>query len=374
MAMSAFQLEGVDQTALVPDTNFPQLVKGARANPSRFSEQIRANPLINLMGPAGMANETVLKHLVAEIEAGAVLPAEEFARRAMAWLQSHHSYALSVKMPAREGQDDIVRWLDSSEPGYCEYFAAGLTVLARTAGYPARMITGFHGGVLNAFENYYMVRNSDAHAWAEIYDGKAAWVRFDPTPGTAATAEAIAAQAARQEHDSSWSARFDSLRVIWYRRIVNFDSRAQVQMLEQVKSFTLDSSSAVRVKFEELSKKLKLWFNQPWNSARLGREAGLAAGGVACIWFLMRLVRWSWLRWRGWRRPQEFDPVRREAGKQLARLRGLSGQRQNSGDPMQPLEEVVGDLRRLRYGHRETWPEPRGVFKRARRMRRAARG
>jgi hypothetical protein len=287
---------------------------------------------------------------------------------------------LSVKLPSGEGRDDIVRWLDSSEPGYCEYFAAGFTVLARAAGYPARVITGFHGGVLNAFENYYMVRNSDAHAWTEIYDGKAAWLRIDPTPGAAGTAETLAAQAARQEHDSSWSARFDSLRVLWYRRIVNFDSRTQVQMLEQVKSFTLDSSSALRARFEDFSKRLKAWLSRPWDAARLGKAAGLVAGAVAFVWLLVRLGRWGWLRWRGWLRPQEFDPVRREAGKQLARLRGLpGGQGKGAGAPKtdegeQSLADVVGDLRRLRYGRRETWPEPRGVFKRARRVRRAARG
>ena len=122
-----------------------------------------------------------------------------------------------------------------------------------------------------------MVRDSDAHAWAEIYDGRTAWLRIDPTPGAAVTKEALAAQVAGQEHDSSWSARFDSLRKrLWYRRIVNFDSRAQVQMLEQVKSFTLDSSSAIRTRIEEWSKKLKAWLDRPWDAAKLGRSTGLS--------------------------------------------------------------------------------------------------
>ena len=166
--------------------------------------------------------------------------------------------------------------------------------------------------------------------------------------------ESLAAQLAQQEHDSSLSARFDSLRVLWYRRIVNFDSRTQVELLEQVKTFTLDSSSMLRTKFDELSKRLKAWLGRPWNLVRVAKITGLLAGAGALIWFLIQLARGLWLRWRQWRRPQEFDPVRRTAGRWLARLH-----------PHQGHDEVLSDLRRLRYGRRESWPEPRGVFKRA---------
>ena len=361
MAMSAFQLEAVELTTLLPDTRFPQQLKDARANPGRFSEQLRYNPLINLTGPTGPTNEAVLKRLLAEITGGAELTVDEFVQRTNTWLRSRHGYALSARLPAGEGGDDIVRWLDSGEAGFCEYFAGGFTVLARAAGFPARVITGFHGGVLNAFENYYMVRNSDAHAWVEIHDGKTGWLRVDPTLGMTSTVENAAAQVSRQEHDSSWSARFDSLRVLWYRRIVNFDSRAQVQMLEQVKSFTLDSSSAVRARFEKIAKWLKTWMSQPWDKVRVTKTAGLLAGVAAGLWLAAWWVRWLWLgRRRG--RAQEFDPVRRKAGRWLARLRVQSGD-----------HEIVADLRRLRYGRRETWPEPKSVFKRAKQVRKADR-
>lgn len=362
MTMTAFQLDEVELTPQLNDARFPQLLKAAREAPPAGNGQYRYDPLVNLRGPVGEANEAVLNRVVAEITGGAELPAEEFTRRAILWLQSRHAYALSARLPAGPGKDDIVRWLDSNEPGFCEYFAASLTVLARAAGHPARVVAGFHGGVLNGFENYYMVRNSDAHAWAEVYDGKAAWVRADPTPGAVNTPAEIAAQAARQEQDSSWSARVDSLRVLWYRRIVNFDSRAQVQMLDSVKTFTTDSGVALRARFDEFAKRLKAWLQQPWDAARTGRTAGLVVGMVALGWLLWRLGQWAWLRWQLWRRPQSFDPVRQKAGRWLARMR------QSAADG-----EVIHDLRRLRYGRRETWPEPRGVFRRAKQARRAAR-
>ncbi len=372
VAMSAFQMEGVELTNTVRDPDFASALAKFRADPSKGTDPRKYNPLITLRGPSGEANLAVLQRIVAEINGAGVSSAEEFGRRATAWLQVHHAYAMSVKLPAADNQDEIVRWLNSNEPGFCEYFASGFVALARAAGYPARLVTGFHGGALNAFENYYMVRNSDAHAWAEIYDGSTSWLRVDPTPGSsAATVEAAVGQAERQEHDSSWSARLDSLRVLWYRRVVNFDSRTQVQMLEQVKSFTQDSGSALKNWFDEISKQVKIWLGRPWSMARFAKVAGLIAGAGALLWSAVLVLRWAWARCRRWLRPREFDPVRREAGRQLARLRlagGISPRPERS-----EASDVVADLRRLRYGRRETWPEAREVFRRAGRAVKAGR-
>ncbi len=378
MTMTAFQLDDVELTPVVKDAGFVTRLRVVTENPPAKPDPNHADPRLTLRGPTGGANETVLRRVVAEITGGAALSAEEFTARAIAWLQARHAYTLAAKMPKGPG-DDIVRWLDSNEPGFCEYFAASLTVLARAAGHPARVVAGFHGGVLNGFESYYMVRNSDAHAWVEVYDGKAAWVRADPTPGAVATAAQNAAQAARQAQDSSWSARVDSLRVLWYRRIVNFDSRAQVQMLDQVKTFTTDSGAALRARFDEFSQRLKTWLLRPWDAARFGRTAGLGLGAAGLAWGAWRLGQWGWLRWRLWHRPQSFDPVRLAAGRWLARLRPRPEDHPSPGLRMagagQRTEdrEVIHELRRLRYGRRETWPEPNGVFKRARQARRTVR-
>jgi len=195
-----------------------------------------------------------------------------------------------------------------------------------------------------------------------------------PDARALAFAAASAARSAQQAQDSSWSARFDSLRVIWYRRIVNFDSRTQVQMIEQVKSFTTDSGTALRARFAEFSRRLKAWFLRPWDAARIARSAGSVAAAAAAGWALVQLGQWGWLRWQAWRRPHEFDPVRRTAGRWLARLRQTTevrGQKPEDRSQRSEDREVLPDLQRLRYGRRETWPEPRGVFKRARRARRA---
>ncbi|HET7534850.1 MAG TPA: DUF3488 and transglutaminase-like domain-containing protein [Candidatus Didemnitutus sp.] len=376
MAMAAYQLEGVELGATLTDRLFGQQLKRARdGRGGRPTDRRYYDPTIMLRGPEGVTNEAALARMLREITGGRPMSAAEFARQATDWLRARHAYSLSVRIPRGDG-DDIVRWLDSNEPGFCEYFAAGLTVLARAAGYPARVVAGFHGGTLNAFEKYYMVRNSDAHAWTEIYDGESAWLRTDATPGALAGPNAQAALAAAQEQDSSWSARFDSLRILWYRRIVNFDSRQQVQMIESVRTITTDWGASVRAWLEESSKTIKAWLTRPWDGPRLGRTGSWTAVALAAAWGLVLALRWGWRRWQTWRNPDSFDPIRQEAGAWLARLRKAEDGVRKTEDRGQSTEhgEVTADLQRLRYGRRETWPEPHAVFRLARRVRRAARG
>ena len=376
MTMTAYQLDAVELGTTLPDLMTARMLEKNAAPPTSGREERIYNPRLSLRGPEGAVNRTVIDRVLAEITHGEKLSAADFASRATAWLQTKHAYALSARLPSGDA-DDIMRWVDSNEPGFCEYFAAGLTVLARAAGHPSRVIAGFHGGSRNAFENYYMVKNSDAHAWVEIYDGTGAWLRTDPTPGNGARTGADAARALEQSQDSSWSARFDSLRVIWYRRIVNFDSRQQVEMFDQVKTFTTDSGTRLRAVFEEFGKRLKAWVLAPWDKARLGRAIGALAAVVALLWALFVGARAGWRRWQAWRAPEKIDPVRREAGAHLARLREVEARGERLEAKEQPASDehgdVVAELQRLRYGRRETWPEPRGVFKRAKRARRTLR-
>ena len=359
MTMTAFQLEAVELTDTIPDPRFAQRLRSAQESRTTPSAQDRAEAETNLRGPQGPVNAAILSRINTEIIAGAVLTPAEYAHRAIAWLQAHHAYALSVKLPPGDGQDAIVRWLASNEPGFCEYFAASFVLLARAADYPARVVAGFHGGIWNGVENYFMVRNSDAHAWAEIYDGTGLWLRMEPTPGLRRPSSTIAQAGSSLAPNRSWRARLDSVRVLWYRRIVNFDSRAQVAMVEQVKSFTTELGSAWLGQLAKYPQRLKTWWTQPWNLARI-RELLLGTlVPMVLVGLLLRWGRWGWLRSR-WG-PADYDPVRRTAGRWLTQL--AEG----------PDDDVMADLRRLRYGPRETWPEAKGVFQRAKIARRRGR-
>ncbi len=95
--------------------------------------------------------------------------------------QNFH-YTLDAPPLGLNGIDDF---LFTTRAGFCEHYASGFVFLMRAAGIPARVVTGYQGGEYNAFGNYYIVRQSDAHAWAEVWLQDRGWLRIDPTAAIA---------------------------------------------------------------------------------------------------------------------------------------------------------------------------------------------
>lgn len=83
--------------------------------------------------------------------------------------------------PPPLGRNTIDDFLFKTRAGFCEHYASSFTFLMRAAGIPARVVTGFQGGHRNAVGDYYVVRDSDAHAWSEVWLKSRGWVREDPT-------------------------------------------------------------------------------------------------------------------------------------------------------------------------------------------------
>lgn len=75
-------------------------------------------------------------------------------------------------------------WLDT-RAGFCEHFATAFVVILRAMDVPARVVTGFQGAEINPVDGLHVVRNSDAHAWAEFWQPGEGWVRVDPTAAVA---------------------------------------------------------------------------------------------------------------------------------------------------------------------------------------------
>jgi protein-glutamine gamma-glutamyltransferase len=312
-------------------------------------------------GPVGLPLQMSLDGIsasdrakVARIDAGIGatpgIEARVFAERAMAYLHQTHHYALSPSIPGGAG-DPLVRWMDSGEPGHCELFAGALVMMARAAGIPARVVTGFKGGTWNAYSGNYTIRNSDAHAWTEIWDAaSSSWLREDPLavgsildPENEKGAGAIASML-----DRSWSARLSSLRVFWYRQIVNFDQQSQVDTARAVKAATESSGKWLQAMLARAGAWIRSWLTGPWDVTRFFK-LGATAGAVAVVVWALGPGRWRFARGGP---AQKFDPVRREAGRWLRRVDGP--------------EALVADLQRLRFGPPATWPRPPEVFRRAR--------
>ena len=83
--------------------------------------------------------------------------------------------------PRLLGRDAVDEFLFDSREGFCEHFASAFVFLMRAGGVPARVVTGYQGGDLNPVDGKFTVRQSDAHAWSEVFLIGRGWVRVDPT-------------------------------------------------------------------------------------------------------------------------------------------------------------------------------------------------
>jgi transglutaminase-like putative cysteine protease len=96
--------------------------------------------------------------------------------------QQNYSYTLQPPLLGRDAVDDF---LFDSKAGFCEHYAGAFVVLMRAMGIPARVVTGYQGGEINPVDGYLTVRQSDAHAWGEVWLAGRGWVRIDPTAAVA---------------------------------------------------------------------------------------------------------------------------------------------------------------------------------------------
>lgn len=83
--------------------------------------------------------------------------------------------------PPPLGTHSVDEFLFSTRAGFCEHYSGAFVVLMRASGIPARVVTGYQGGEINPADGFLTVRQSDAHAWAEVWLEKRGWVRIDPT-------------------------------------------------------------------------------------------------------------------------------------------------------------------------------------------------
>jgi len=85
-----------------------------------------------------------------------------------------YRYTLEPGVAGQHTADEF--WFDT-KAGFCEHIASAFVVLMRAAGIPARVVTGYAGAYRNPIGGYWLVRKSDAHAWAEVWLPARGWVR-----------------------------------------------------------------------------------------------------------------------------------------------------------------------------------------------------
>lgn len=96
--------------------------------------------------------------------------------------EQNFRYTLEPPLLGRHAVDEF---LFSSRAGFCEHYSSAFVVMMRAAGIPARVVVGYQGGEINPADNYMEVRQSDAHAWTEVWLENRGWTRVDPTAAVA---------------------------------------------------------------------------------------------------------------------------------------------------------------------------------------------
>ncbi len=130
-----------------------------------------------------------VRQLAREITAGATNDYDR-VKSLESYLRSTYRYRLDSAVPP-EGQDAVDHFLFDAREGFCEQFAAAMTVMARALGIAARVATGYVPGDYNAFTGLYSVHADDAHAWVEVYHPGFGWYAYDPTSSVPAPRQSV---------------------------------------------------------------------------------------------------------------------------------------------------------------------------------------
>ena len=214
-------------------------------------------------------------------------------RRALAWIGAEFAYTLATPPAGRHGADEF---LFEQKAGFCQHFSSSFVVLMRAAGIPARVVTGYAGGYLNPIGGYWIVRRSDAHAWAEVWLHGRGWVRVDPTAAVAPE-RIYDTLADRAPGASGWLGGLPAATSLF------------------------NASDWMRRGWNDLL----LGFNAE-RQQRLLRPLGidhLAPGGLALLFAAAAVLALLWMLWLSNRGVREADPVLRawhRLGARYARL------------------------------------------------------
>jgi len=176
MLTNEFQLVArrpVDTARALDVESWPEAIPETRLGPF-----MRA---VNLRLPEGRNPRSVA--LAEELRQAATSDAA-FVQAVLARFREE-AFVYTLQPPLLGGGHPVDEFLFRTRRGFCEHYASAFTLLARAAGIPARVVTGYQGGEMNPLSDQLVVRQSDAHAWSEVWLEGRGWTRVDPTGAVA---------------------------------------------------------------------------------------------------------------------------------------------------------------------------------------------
>lgn len=201
--------------------NYLELPAGFNPRTLELARALRADPALAAGGPTALVNAALRR-----LRTGGYL------------------YTLEPGAYGEHTADEF--WFDRKQ-GFCEHIASAFVVLMRAMDIPSRIVTGYQGGDLNPVDGFWAVRQSDAHAWAEVWLAGRGWVRVDPTASVAPArtgafqrlqpsrgALASAFDAVTPNVSASMRAAWEALNNAWNQRVLNYTQSKQLDLLKNL--------------------------------------------------------------------------------------------------------------------------------------------
>lgn len=167
---------------------------------------------------------------------------EAIVRQALSFFREESFYY--TLQPPLLSDNRVDQFLFGSRRGFCEHYSASFVFLMRAAGLPARVVTGYQGGEKN--DDYFIVRQSDAHAWSEVWLEDQGWIRVDPTAAVsparierglyAAIDQSELPLLARRDNAfvRQIALRWDALNNAWNAWVLGYNTERQRQFLSNL--------------------------------------------------------------------------------------------------------------------------------------------
>ncbi len=158
-----------------------------------------------------------------------------------AYLKRNYKYTLDLSWAP--GPQPVTTFLFDAKTGHCEYFASAMAILLRAAGIPTRLVNGFLMGEYNPVGGDYIIRESDAHSWVEVYVPGRGWTEFDPTPPDPNHREmSLALQLSHY---------IDAVELFWNSYIIVYDTGSQLQLFRSAQERIQSAQAAMRMQSEK---------------------------------------------------------------------------------------------------------------------------
>jgi transglutaminase-like putative cysteine protease len=157
------------------------------------------------------------------------------------YLKRNYKYTLNLTW--QPGPQPVTTFLFDAKSGHCEYFASAMALLLRSAGIPTRLINGFQMGEYNPVGGDYIVRESDAHSWVEVFIPGRGWIEFDPTPPDPNHREMSLALQISQY--------IDAVELFWNSYVIVYDTGAQIQLFRSAQERVQSAQATMRDKSDK---------------------------------------------------------------------------------------------------------------------------